>query len=64
MKIEIYYDRPDLIQTTTNTVEENLLVGIVLVTAILLMFLSNVRGAIIIAINLPLALLFAFSVFS
>ncbi len=62
MKIEIYYDRTDLIQTTTNTVEENLLVGIGLVTAILLMFLSNVRSAIIIAINLPLALLFAFSV--
>jgi len=62
MKIEIYYDRTDLIRTTTDTVEENLLVGIALVTGILLMFLSNVRSAIIIAINLPLALLFAFSV--
>lgn len=60
VKIEPFYDRSDLINTTTETVHENLLVGIVLVTVILLMFLSNVRSAIIIALNLPLALLFAF----
>ena len=36
--------------------------GIVLVTVILLMFLSNVRSAVIVAINIPLALLFAFAV--
>ncbi|MGH7193997.1 MAG: efflux RND transporter permease subunit, partial [Candidatus Saccharimonadales bacterium] len=62
VKIETYYDRTDLIETTTETVHENLLVGIILVTVILLMFLSNVRSAIIIAINLPLALVFAFFV--
>ena len=33
-----------------------------LVTAILLMFLGNVRVAVIVAINIPLALLFAFGV--
>src|SRR5439155_12751316 len=32
-----------------------------LVTVILLMFLSNVRTALIVAINIPLALLFAFA---
>ncbi len=62
VKIETYYDRTDLIETTTETVHENLLVGIILVTVILLMFLSNVRSAVIIAINLPLALVFAFFV--
>lgn len=62
VKINVFYDRTTLIKTTTETVEENLLVGIALVTMILLMFLSNIRSAIIIAINLPLALLFAFSV--
>ncbi len=62
VKIETFYDRTDLINVTTDTVEENLLVGMLLVTVILLMFLSNVRSAIIIAINLPLALLFAFGV--
>src|SRR5262249_38333622 len=50
------------IDKTTETVRENLLVGMALVTAILLMFLSNVRVALIVAINIPLALLFAFGV--
>ena len=61
MQIEPYYDRTDLINVTTDTVQENLIMGMVLVTMILLMFLSNVRGAIIVAINVPLALLFAFA---
>jgi cobalt-zinc-cadmium resistance protein CzcA len=59
--IEPYYDRGDLTKVTTETVEENLLTGVVLVTLILLMFLSNVRTALIVAINIPLALLVAFS---
>src|SRR5207247_3547595 len=62
VKIEQYYNRTDLINLTTETVHENLLVGMVLVTTILLMFLSNVRVALIVAINIPLALLFAFGV--
>jgi cobalt-zinc-cadmium resistance protein CzcA len=61
VKIETYYDRTDLINITTHTVRHNLIVGIVLVSVILLMFLSNVRSALIVAINIPLALLFAFS---
>src|SRR6185312_9907481 len=60
--IETYYDRTKLIDVTTETVHENLIVGMVLVTLILLMFLGNVRSALIVAINIPLALLFAFSV--
>jgi len=35
MKIEPYYDRADLIAVTTETVQENLVLGMVLVTAIL-----------------------------
>ncbi len=62
VEIEPYYDRSELIGVTTETVRENLIVGMVLVTVILLMFLSNVRSALIVAINIPLALLFAFSV--
>jgi cobalt-zinc-cadmium resistance protein CzcA len=59
--IESYYDRTDLINITTDTVKENLFIGMTLVSVILLMFLSNVRSAIIVAINIPLALLFAFT---
>jgi cobalt-zinc-cadmium resistance protein CzcA len=62
VKIETYYDRTDLIGITTETVRENLTLGMVLVTLILVMFLSNVRSALIVAINIPLALLFAFAV--
>lgn len=60
-KIETYYDRTDLVHMTTETVTENLLTGIVLVITILFMFVNNIRTAIIVAINIPLALLFAFS---
>jgi cobalt-zinc-cadmium resistance protein CzcA len=61
VKIEPYYDRSDLVHVTTHTVVENLLTGIVLVSLVLLMFLSNIRTALIVSINVPLALLFAFS---
>ena len=61
MKILPYYDRTDLIDVTTETVRENLLVGMALVAVVLLMFLSNIRSALIVAINVPLALLFAFA---
>jgi len=56
-----YYDRRELTSVTTDTVVENLLVGIGLVVVILLMFLNNVKTALIVALNIPLALLFAFS---
>src|SRR5262249_54710725 len=62
VQIESYYDRTELIHVTSKTVRENLLLGMALVSVILLMFLSNVRSALIVAINIPLALLLAFSV--
>jgi cobalt-zinc-cadmium resistance protein CzcA len=61
VQIEPYYDRTELTNITTETVRENLFMGIALVTVILFMFLSNVRTALIVALNIPLALLFAFS---
>ncbi len=60
-QIEPYYDRKDLLHITTETVTENLLLGIVLVIAILFMFVNNIKTALIVAINIPLALLFAFT---
>ena len=46
---------------TTETVTENLLTGVVLVVVILFMFVNNIRTALIVAINIPLALFFAFA---
>jgi len=60
MEIVPYYDRTHLVDITTHTVLENLLVGMVLVSLVLWAFLGRVRAAIITAINIPLALLVAF----
>ncbi|MGC8640014.1 MAG: efflux RND transporter permease subunit [Isosphaeraceae bacterium] len=60
-KIEPYYDRTELLHLTTETVTENLCLGIALVVAILFMFVNNIKTAIIVALNIPLALLFAFT---
>jgi cobalt-zinc-cadmium resistance protein CzcA len=62
VKLEPYYDRIELVNATTHTVTHNLIMGIVLVSVLLFMFLSDVRSAVIVAVNIPLALLFAFAV--
>jgi len=54
-----FLDRSDLVHLTTHTVLHNLTEGIVLVSVILFFFLGNVRGALIVAITIPFALLFA-----
>ncbi|HSY82411.1 MAG TPA: CusA/CzcA family heavy metal efflux RND transporter [Gemmatimonadaceae bacterium] len=58
--IEPFYDRSELIQFTTRTVEDNLLRGIVLVVVVLVFFLYSVRSGLIVAVAIPLSLLFAF----
>ncbi|HVR63917.1 MAG TPA: CusA/CzcA family heavy metal efflux RND transporter [Polyangia bacterium] len=55
-----YYDRGALVDLTTHTVMENLLVGMGLVVLVLLLFLGNIRAALVTALNIPLALLVAF----
>lgn len=61
MEIVPYYDRGNLVRLTTHTVIENVVVGMVLVTIILLLFLGHVRAALITALNIPLALFIAFA---
>ncbi|MBV8201290.1 MAG: efflux RND transporter permease subunit, partial [Acidobacteria bacterium] len=60
MEIVPYYDRGALVHLTTSTVLENLLIGMVLVTLVLILFLANLRAALLTALNIPLALLVAF----
>jgi cobalt-zinc-cadmium resistance protein CzcA len=60
MEVEPYYDRGELVAVTTRTVMENLLLGMALVSVVLFLFLGNTRGALIAALNIPLALLIAF----
>ena len=54
-----FLDRSTLLKLTTTTVLHNLTEGIVLVALILFLFLGNLRGALIVAITIPFALLFA-----
>jgi cobalt-zinc-cadmium resistance protein CzcA len=60
MDLEPYYDRAALVRLTTHTVLENLVVGMLLVTIVLWLFLGHTRAAIITAINIPIALMIAF----
>jgi cobalt-zinc-cadmium resistance protein CzcA len=62
VQLDRIFDLSRLIEVTTETVRENLAMGMGLVIVVLLMFLSNVRSALIVAVNVPLALAFAFSV--
>jgi len=60
VKVVPFYDRTDLIQLTTKVVEQNLLRGMLLVIVILIFFLYDFRAGLIVALTIPLALLFAF----
>jgi cobalt-zinc-cadmium resistance protein CzcA len=60
VKIAPYYDRTGLIKLTTDTVESNLARGMILVVIILILFLVSLRAAVIVALTIPLALLFSF----
>src|SRR5271163_1514455 len=59
VKVVPFIDRSTLLHFTTHTVLHNLTEGIILVVIILFVFLGNVRGAIIVALTIPFALLFA-----
>jgi len=59
VKIVPFLDRSDLVKYTVETVERNLTEGVLLVSIVLFLFLGNVRGAIVVALTIPFALLFA-----
>src|SRR5882672_2883700 len=60
VKISVFYDRTTLVDLTTHTVMENLVIGMLLVTFILSVFLLDWRATVLVAFIIPLALLFAF----
>src|SRR4029079_17218561 len=59
VKLEILYDRADLIQRTLHTVVHNLLEGGVLVVLVLLILLGSWRAGLVVAVAIPLSMLFA-----
>ncbi len=60
VRVHPFYDRRELIALTIHTVRDNLLRGMVLVLIVLIFFLINLRTGLIVAVTIPLALLFAF----
>ncbi|QDV55371.1 efflux RND transporter permease subunit [Rosistilla oblonga] len=61
VKIQTVYDRTELIDHVIHTVQKNLFEGGLLVVAVLFIFLGNLRAGIIVALAIPLSMLFAFS---
>ena len=60
VELRPYYSRDVLVRRTVTTVLRNLIEGAVLVMVLLSLFLYNVRAALIVALTIPLSLLFAF----
>lgn len=61
VEVRIVYERTKLINHVIHTVQENLIFGAIFVIAVLFIFLGNIRAALIVAIAIPLAMLFSFS---
>jgi len=60
VKVVPFYDRSDLVALTISAVKENLLLGMALVITVLIFFLYDIRAGLIVAVTIPLSLLFAF----
>ncbi len=60
VRVNTFYDRQNLVSFATHTVLHNMLEGIVLVTVIVFLFMADWRTTLIVAVVIPLSLLFAF----
>lgn len=63
-KINVFYDRSDLINTAVGTISSALFQAVVLVIALLTLFLGNVRASLVVSLSLPLAALATFFLMS
>lgn len=60
VRIHAFLDRTELVETTLHTVSRTLLEGMALAIVILIIFLGNWRGALLVAVTIPLSMLIAF----
>ncbi len=60
VRVKPFYDQSDVIDSSIETVEHNLIEGSILVVLVLLLFLGNWRAALVVAAVIPLSLLFGF----
>lgn len=59
-RIHVFLDRTSLVNTTLSTVSHTLMMGMALVILVLILFLGNWRGALLVSVTIPIALLIAF----
>lgn len=60
VKMVPIYDRTSLVNNTLETVSHTLFEGVSIVIIVLVLFLGNIRSALVVAFTIPFALLFAF----
>lgn len=61
VQVQTVYDRTTLVDRVLHTVRTNLFEGALLIVAVLLVFLGNLRAGLIVALAIPLSMLFATS---
>ncbi|MDO9020912.1 MAG: CusA/CzcA family heavy metal efflux RND transporter [Deltaproteobacteria bacterium] len=61
VRIDVFYDRSELVQRTIHTVAKNLAEGALFVVAVLFLLLGSLRGGLIVAAAIPFAMLVAFT---
>jgi len=61
VEVKVVYERTELVNQVIATVRRNLMEGALLVVAVLFIFLGNLRAGLIVALAIPLAMLFAFN---
>jgi cobalt-zinc-cadmium resistance protein CzcA len=59
-RIDVFYDRTELIEACIKTVMDALLMGALLVILVLFLFLAELRTALIVVLSLPITFLFTF----
>ena len=60
VEIHPFLDRTTLVNETLKTVMHTLLIGMLLVVVVLMIYLGNLRGSMLVAVTIPIALLIAF----
>jgi len=61
VQVQPYYDQAELVNKCIDTVREALIEGLGLVVIVLILFLGNLRSALIVALNIPLSALICFT---
>src|SRR6185369_16461635 len=61
VEVRVVYDRTELVNYVIDTARKNLFEGGLLVVAVLFAFLGNLRAAVIVALAIPLSMMFAFA---